>query len=325
MKIVLIFNNKYNCTIGQYILKEFKKENEVYVFSSRDNFQGIYELKPDFILAIDDGSHYILDINYHTKAIWIVDSHTSFICDKIMIKSFDIIFVAQKEYVDSFKKVNKNVYWLPLGCDQDWHGKQNLEKIYDIAFVGQLGVGWRKKMLLNLRKDFSNNFIKLADCKDLGKIYSQAKIVINYNVNNDINMRVFEALCSGSLLITNKINDNGFEELFKDGEHLVVYDGTYKDLKEKIKYYLENDKERNKIAEQGRKIVLENHTYKKRIEDIIKIVLESKKIFFNFSNYSNSYYNFLKIKLFFRFLFWKLIYLRIWRIFMRVYAFLFFK
>lgn len=323
MKIILIFNKSLPCTTGQYILKALEKENEVYVFSSKDDFQKIYEIKPDFVLAIDDSSHYILDINYHPKAIWVIDAHTSFICDKVMVKSFDIIFVAQKEYVEKFKKYNKYVYWLPLACDPEWHSKQNLEQIYDVAFIGQLGRGWRKRLLLNLKKDFPNSFISSADCKDISKIYSQAKIVVNYNVNNDINMRVFEALCSGSLLLTNEIKNNGFNELFKDKEHLVVYDGSYKNLKEKIEYYLENEEERERIAKNGSELVLKNHTYKHRTDFVLKKILELKNS--KFSDYSKFYYLLLKFCLFIRVIFWKLIYLRIWQLLMEIKAILLFK
>lgn len=325
MKIVLIFNKNYSCTTGQYIYKELSKLNhqvEILLIKEKNK---ILEIKPDLVLAIDDGSHYIFDLNFHPKAIWIIDSHTSFMCDKIMAKSFDIIFVAQKEYVERFKRYNSYVYWLPLAADSEWHGKQNLEKIYDVAFIGQMGIGWRKKLLLNLKKDFPNSFIGSADCKEIGKIYSQAKIVVNYNVNNDINMRVFEAMCSGSLLITNKIYDNGFEELFEDKKNLVVYDGTYKDLKQKIEYYLKNENERIKIAKEGNFLVLNKHTYKHRAEFILEKILEIKGKNENFKNYSRLRFYILNLKLILVFLFWKIFYLRMWQIFEILRSSLFFR
>lgn len=325
MKITLIFDKNFPCTTGQYIYKELVKLNHRVEILSFKEKNEILKLHPDFILAIDDSSHYILDINYHPKAIWIIDSHTSFVCDKVMAKSFDIIFVAQKEYVDKFKKFNTYVYWLPLAADLDWHGKKDLEKIYDIAFVGQLGVGWRRKILLKLKKDYPNSFISSADCKKIGEIYSQSKIVINYNVNNDINMRVFEAMASGTLLITNQIKNNGFEELFENNKHLVVYDGTYKDLKEKIDYYLKNDEEREKIAQEGYKLILEKHTYKHRVDFILSKILEINKFEANLKNFSTFQFKVLKFNLFLNFLFWKIIYLRVWKLYENIKASLFFK
>lgn len=325
MKAVLIFNRNYSCTTGQYIYKELKNlgyQTEILLPQEKEK---ILKIKPDFVLAIDDGSHYILDINYHPKAIWIIDSHTSFICDKVMSKSFDIIFVAQKEYIERFKKYNPYVYWLPLAADPEWHGKQNLEKIYDIAFIGQLGIGWRRKLLFSLKKDFPHSFIGQADCKKIGKIYSQTKIVVNYNVNNDINMRVFEAMASGSLLITNEIKNNGFNELFQEGKHLIVYNGTYKDLKTKIEYYLKNNKERETIAFEGYKLILEKHTYKHRLDFILNKILEVNKNQVNFKDFSKIQFKIMQLNLFLNFLFWKIIYLRIWKFYEFLKALIFFK
>ena len=50
-------------------------------------------------------------------------------------------------------------------------------------------------------------------------------------------MRVFEALCSGSVLLTDRAEGSGLEELFEDGKHLVIYE-DYR-LTESIRFYLD--------------------------------------------------------------------------------------
>ena len=85
-------------------------------------------------------------------------------------------------------------------------------------------------------------------------------------------MRVFEALCSGSLLITDPAPGSGLEELFKNKEHLVIYEDN--DLEDTISYYLENESERESIACAGRKEVLARHTYKHRTNSMIKVLNE---------------------------------------------------
>ena len=47
----------------------------------------------------------------------------------------------------------------------------------------------------------------------MGRIYSESKIVLNASINGDLNMRVFEALTSGALLVTDRI-ENGLDTLF---------------------------------------------------------------------------------------------------------------
>ena len=299
--IVLIFDKNYPCTTGQYVKKELEKlgYNITVILPKEKN--KILEIKPDFVLAIDFGTHYILDIDYHPKAIWLIDTHLSLICDETMVKSFDIVFVAQKEDYEKLKKKFKYVYWLPLAADSEYHGKKNLNKIYDIGFVGGLGMGNRKKFLLNLKREYPNSFIGPADCKKIGEIYSQSKIVINYSIKNDINMRIFEALMSGSMLITNRIKNNGFNELFEENKDLVVFD-SWKDLKEKIDYYLKNEEEREKIALSGYQNAINYHKYEDRVKFILKKIEELKKEKFVNPNFTK-----LKIELKIKSIFWIII------------------
>jgi glycosyltransferase involved in cell wall biosynthesis len=299
--IVLIFDKNYPCTTGQYVKKELEKlgYNITVILPQEKN--KILEIKPDFILAIDYGTHYILDIDYHPKAIWLIDTHLSLICDEVMAKSFDIIFVAQKEDYEKLKKKFRYVYWLPLAGDPEYHGKKNLNKIYNIGFVGGLGMGNRKKFLLNLKREYPNSFIGPADCKKIGEIYSQSKIVINYSIKNDLNMRIFEALMSGSMLITNRIKNNGFNELFEENKDLVVFD-SWKDLKEKIDYYLKNEEEREKIALSGYQKAINYHKYEDRIKFILEKIEELKKEKFKNPNFTK-----LKIELKIKNIFWIII------------------
>jgi len=305
MKVVLILNKKHFCTTGQYIKKELEKLGcniNVLLPEEKDK---ILKIKPDFVLAIDFGTHYILDIDYHPKAIWLIDTHLSLICDEVMAKSFDIIFVAQKEDYEKLKNKFKYIYWLPLAGDPEYHGKKNLEKIYDISFVGNLGMGIRKKFLQNLKREYPNSFIGPADCKKIGEIYSQSKIVINHSIKNDINMRIFEALMSGSMLITNRIKNNGFDELFEENKDLIVFEDR-EDLKQKIAYYLKNEEEREKIALNGYKKALNFHKYENRVKFILEKIEELKK-----ERFINPNFEKLKIELKIKNIFW--IFIKIFR------------
>ena len=86
---------------------------------------------------------------------------------------------------------------------------------------------------------------------------------------NDINMRVFEALGCGSLLVTNDLSDNGQAELFRDGVHLAAYRDA-EELVDKIAYYLGHEEVRERIAARGRQEALARHTYGHRMETILR-------------------------------------------------------
>src|SRR5437667_99589 len=67
------------------------------------------------------------------------------------------------------------------------------------------------------------HFIGRAYFEEMARIYSASRVVFNRSIKNDVNMRVFEAVACGSLLVTNDLADHGQAELFGDGVHLVTY------------------------------------------------------------------------------------------------------
>ncbi len=83
-------------------------------------------------------------------------------------------------------------------------------------------------------------------------------------------MRVFEALCCGSMLLTD--DADGLADFFTDREHLVIYNDD--NIAELAEYYINHKEERERIAEAGRKLVLEKHTYAHRVDEIVRVMGE---------------------------------------------------
>ncbi|HDY67079.1 MAG TPA: hypothetical protein ENH85_04725 [Candidatus Scalindua sp.] len=221
-----------------------------------------------FPLAIEKLSFptacYLIDIPYNLKQRLFVASF------------FDYVFIPHKEYLETFRQVNKNVFWLPFACDPEVHRcHKGVEKIYEIGFVGGVKDEKRGKILENLSKYFKlNDFRRFYEPNKMALVYSQSKIVFNMGRRGELNMRLFEALSCSTLLLTERSQKNGLNELFKDGDHLVEY-GPKDNLREIIKYYLSNDEERERIAEVGHKLVLEKHTYWHRAQTILGIIKET--------------------------------------------------
>lgn len=84
-------------------------------------------------------------------------------------------------------------------------------------------------------------------------------------------MRVFEVMACGSFLLTNKIKGNGFDELFTDRKDLVVYKNN-KEMLELIEYYLKNEEERKKIADNGYQLMINKHTYSHRAQSMLDYI-----------------------------------------------------
>lgn len=107
---------------------------------------------------------------------------------------------------------------------------------------------------------------------EMPKVFHASKINLNFtipNIKSGIPLRVWDVLGSGGFLLTNYQAELPY--YFQEGEDLVCFDGI-EDLCEKTKYYLEHEEERCRIAANGYHKVKEHHSYRDRIDTILKIV-----------------------------------------------------
>jgi len=108
------------------------------------------------------------------------------------------------------------------------------------------------------------------DSTEHTEFLNKGKMVIQHSRWGEITRRLFEGMACGKMVLCDKLNKSKkLEELFTDGEDIVYYDDII-DCINKINYYNENDKERERIANNGFKKVLENHTQKQRAQFIIE-------------------------------------------------------
>jgi len=216
-------------------------------------------------------------------------------------KQFDFAFFNQKDAIGAYQslvgtrllELGNNIYrdvdthqtigWLPHAAEPQAYPKIEILKKYDVCFIGHIQdvVNFngftRTDALDRLFKEFPNfyygsrhpAFPEKNLFEDAARKFSQSKIVFNTSIKDDINMRVFETLSTGSFLLTNWLPTLG--ELFEDGKHLVTYK-TLDEMVEKAQYYLEHDEEREKIAQAGHAEFMAKHTYKHRVETILSIV-----------------------------------------------------
>lgn len=110
---------------------------------------------------------------------------------------------------------------------------------------------------------------------DLPALYGHSRIVID-DANDatrewgSLNSRVFDALVTGSLVVTN--NPIGGEELFH-GELPCYHDKD--SLNALLRHYLNNDAERGDLVKRLQQEVLERHTYDERARTFQALLLET--------------------------------------------------
>ena len=193
-------------------------------------------------------------------------------------KQFDFAFFNQKDAAEK-----NDTIWLPHAAEPQAYPKIEIIKKYDVCFIGHIQNTQnyndmnRTDALDRLFREVPNfyygsrhpAFPEKNLFEDAARKFSQSRIVFNISIKDDINMRVFETLSTGSFLLTNWIPTLG--DLFEDGKHLVTYK-SYDEMVKKAKYYLEHEDEREKIAQAGYEEFISKHTYKHRIEKIFQIV-----------------------------------------------------
>ncbi len=278
------------------LLKKYRKENNLVVFAKLDfwkvpqntNQARVSEAKgmqPDIIMInkIKDGL--IADIFFHVVEKWdermngfeeatgykfntIPLAVDSTLIDTKYDKKWeaDISFIGtnspdkqeifKEKLFPLMKKYNVKLY------GQDWTTFDSL-----LGWVQRLGQYFNLPILKSIRKPK----LKL---EDEGNIYKSSKICINLHEKNqligggDCNERTFKIPAYGGFQIVDDVKC--IKDYLIDGEEIVISKDT-KDWFEKIDYYINNVDARKKIIEAGKKKILENHTYKNRVKQIIKI------------------------------------------------------
>lgn len=108
---------------------------------------------------------------------------------------------------------------------------------------------------------------------DMYRALARSRITLNRHINvaesHANNMRLYEATGMGALLITDRKENLG--ELFKVGKEVVAY-STPEEAAELIRYYISHPDEAREIARAGQARTLREHTYQRRMEELVPIL-----------------------------------------------------
>jgi glycosyltransferase involved in cell wall biosynthesis len=235
------------------------------------------EWRPDVFLWVESvHGHFPRNIRSLDcpTACYMIDSHLNLSWHLDWAAQFDYVFVAQKAYVSDFQRAGcPHVSWLPLGCDLEIHGRADVPLQHEVAFVGSLGGDRsRRRELLERLSARVRVHVERSFLQDMARTFSASRIVFNESVKDDLNMRVFEALASGSMLLTDAAPGSGLDEMFVDRRHLVVYRDD--EVAECAAYYLAHDDEREAIARAGREEALQRHSYLHRADRLLETIFE---------------------------------------------------
>jgi len=224
-------------------------------------------------------------------AMWWVDpfDRISHINDRLPY--LDAFFATTSpEYYKQFFTKRTHFFYMPNICDdsiETLKAFENKKYDYDLIFIGRNDDN-RKDFINKISaikeinfKIFGNNKNSLIFGQNFLNTLTKSKMAINYSRYNDIPLyssdRVIQLLAQGSLVFSPKVPQ--LDTLFLDDE--IIYFNDFDDLKEKLIFYKNNDKERVEVSKKGWK---KAHTFfnsttvtQKMIEDIFKEVKHETK------------------------------------------------
>jgi hypothetical protein len=163
---------------------------------------------------------------------------------------------------------------LPHAAERDLFDGPELERRYEVGWVGRAGrtiYSERDRIVAALAANFrTNDVARYYTAEEMAEVYRSSQIVVNVSRDDyprDANMRCFEAMAGGALLLTRvptELTDLGFEE----NVHFAGYRGA-DDLAGIVAGWLKRDEARREIARRARELVLREHTYDARVAAIL--------------------------------------------------------
>jgi hypothetical protein len=186
---------------------------------------------------------------------------------------FDYVFTWHPSYVGKFKEAgHPRVCAIPHAIDgRRFAADISQDRRYDVGFVGNFGLPqyWRRDRvnLVLSSKFLMNDFRKKYNDEEMVEIYRSSRIVVNVSraeFPQEANMRCYEAMAGGALLIT-EIPTELTEWGFREGEHFIGW-RSEQEIPALVSQFLNDSARRNTIARAGHERTIAHFTYQQCVE-----------------------------------------------------------
>jgi spore maturation protein CgeB len=240
-----------------------------------NQFKHIYDLKKsDAVMALWYFDACNPNSNYGGSA----EKHARI---KSVIEYLDFLFTT--DHTHPWENDAKNYYHLLQGVDETEFQKEQYykNKIHQVVYAGGLGgiFNYRDLEINEIKKKFTTDIYS----QRIGRrIYGDSMVAAYHGANVAYvpdpppglsnrywSNRIYIATATGTPCVVGYAEKLG--EHFKDNEE-VLYFKNNNELIEKIEYLVNNDIIAERIGKAGRKRTLQDHTYMKRAEKMIKII-----------------------------------------------------
>lgn len=194
-----------------------------------------------------------------------------------LIPELDYVFTTSSEAVDWYKAEGCQAYYYPLASDEDIFYPMNIEKKYDVGFVGAK-YGIRESIVeklldkgVNVRA-YGNGWPSgRLPIEDTNLFYNQSKIVLGVSTilgcNHFVSMKLrdFDVPMSGSVYVTN-YNEDTANIFAEDTE--VIYYKNIEECVDKIESLLRQERKLEEIRKAAL-VKARQNTYKIRVKEML--------------------------------------------------------
>ncbi len=225
---------------------------------------------------------------------WYIDAPANLRAGNLFLCDYDAFFLKEPQLVETMtRKLGLPAHYLPEACNPHWHKpvtptkEQLAEYGCDVASQGTLHP-YRAKFFEGLLEfdvriwGFSaSNNVEIASRKFFqGKYvaeqekaiaFASAKLFVNamhFAEARGVNNTLFEAAACGVMQLCDERPTLG--EFFKPNEEVVTFTSR-SELVEKIRYYLNHETERKAIGRAASRRAHAEHTYEKRLTEMLRI------------------------------------------------------
>jgi hypothetical protein len=220
-----------------------------------------------------------LDKSYKPNTFWVQESGDdpqNFERNFPKSNKFHITLSPDYDATEEYKSQGIDAYWWTHFADTRVQFPMDIEEEY--VAVTTRGMG--NSQFLDVLTQHGGGTIGNQNgfnSKEHTEFLNKGLMVIQNSRWGEVTRRIFEGMACGKLVLCDRLEKSKkLDELFTDGEDIIYYDDMI-DCINKMNKYSEDDVERNRIAQNGYKKVLENHTQKQRVKFIIDKYVKWKK------------------------------------------------
>ncbi len=203
----------------------------------------------------------------------------------------DYALLSQPQYIKEFNKDGRYNVYPSIGENVADYKLPEMKKEHEVTFIGipwpESRVEWIRYLVkegipIKVWGKGWDKYPDLKDCyggvlkaEDYFKALGSSKISLNFSRNRDdvlhIKGRVFELAVAKCFFITEHFEE--YLRYFKTGKEIISFK-TKKELVDKIRYYLKNDKKREQVASNAYKKALKVADIETEVGSILLDILE---------------------------------------------------